>query len=77
MNATQSPSFWQFAWKPVIGLAILGSVVALAAASWSFLRDMGDKSPAYVYYTVTPSDLPIVITERLSARAAPRGPRSM
>ena len=64
MNATQSPSFWQLAWKPVIGLAILGSVVALAAASWSFLRDMGDTSPAYVYYTVTPLDLPIVVTER-------------
>jgi len=64
MNATQSPSFWQLAWKPVIGLAILGSVVALAAASWSFLKDMGDTSPAYVYYTVTPLDLPIVVTER-------------
>ncbi|HUG71075.1 MAG TPA: efflux RND transporter periplasmic adaptor subunit [Pirellulaceae bacterium] len=64
MNATQSPSFWQLAWKPVIGLAILGSVVALAAASWSFLRDMRDTSPAYVYYTVTPLDLPIVVTER-------------
>jgi len=64
MNATQSPSFWRRIWKPVIGFAILGSVVALAAASWSFFSDMGTESPAYVYYTVAPLDLPIVVTER-------------
>ncbi|HRX79387.1 MAG TPA: efflux RND transporter periplasmic adaptor subunit, partial [Pirellulaceae bacterium] len=64
MNATQSPSFWQLAWKPVIGLAILGSVVALATAGWSLLQDMGDTKAAYVYYTVEPMDLPIVVTER-------------
>lgn len=64
MNATQSPSFWQLAWKPVLGLAILGSIVALAAASWSLVQDMGDTTQAYVYYTVEPMDLPIVVTER-------------
>ncbi|MCA9120348.1 MAG: efflux RND transporter periplasmic adaptor subunit [Planctomycetaceae bacterium] len=64
MNATQSPSFWQLAWKPVLGLAILGSVVALAAASWTLLQDMGETTQAYVYYTVEPMDLPIVVTER-------------
>lgn len=64
MNATQSPSFLQLAWKPVIGLGVLGSIVALAATSWTLFQDMGDTSQAYVYYTVQPSDLPIVVTER-------------
>ena len=64
MNATQSPSFWQFAWKPVLALAILASVVVLAAASWSLFQDMGDTTQAFVYYTVEASDLPIVVTER-------------
>ncbi len=48
----------------MIGLAILASIVVLATASWSFFQDMGDTSQAYVYYTVQPSDLPIVVTER-------------
>lgn len=64
MNATQSPSFWRLAWKPVLGLAMLGCVVALASAGWSLYQEMGDTSQAYVYYTVQPSDLPIVVTER-------------
>lgn len=64
MNATQSPSFWQFAWKPVLGLAIAASVVALGFASWTLFEDMGDTAQAYVYYTVEASDLPIVVTER-------------
>lgn len=64
MNATHSPSFLNMIWKPVLGLAIVGSVVALAAASWSLFQDMGDTSQAYVYYTVEPSDLPIIVTER-------------
>ncbi len=64
MNATPSHRLWILAWKPVLGLAILGSFVALAAAGWSFWHDMGDASPTYVYYTVAPLDLPIVVTER-------------
>ena len=48
----------------MLGLAILGSVVALAAASWTLLQDMGETTQAYVYYTVEPMDLPIVVTER-------------
>ena len=64
MNATQSPSFWQRAVKPVLGLAILSSIGVLAAASWSLFEDMGDTSQAFVYYTVQTTDLPIVVTER-------------
>jgi len=64
MNANQSPSFWNQAWKPALGVAILGSLALLAGAVWSIWSDLGEGDQTFVYYTVVNSDLPIVVTER-------------
>ena len=64
MNANQNPSFWQKAWRPVLGVAILASLVILTGAVWSIWSDLGKGSQTFVYYTLKKSDLPIVVTER-------------
>jgi len=55
---------WQRLWKPVLGLAILAGVGFLAAAGWNLFRDLGESSQPFIYYTVTQSDLPLIVTER-------------
>jgi RND family efflux transporter MFP subunit len=69
MSSDQSSSFWKTARTPLLALAIVAAIAVLAVAGWSFLGDFGATQNAYVYYTVTSGDLPIVVTERGSLEA--------
>jgi HlyD family secretion protein len=64
MNATQSASFWQKAWKPALALGLIGSTGLIAVAIGSVWSDLGSGPDNLVYYTVSRADLPIVVTER-------------
>ena len=64
MNADQPTSFLMKAWKPALGVAIFGSLVLLGGTIYSIWSDLGEGNTTFVYYTVSNSDLPIVVTER-------------
>ena len=64
MNTAQAPSFWRKVWKPVLGIFLVAAVVLLGAVGWSMVGDISTNQQAFVLYTVTEADLPIVVTER-------------
>lgn len=64
MNATQALHLWQKARRWAISLAILCGLVAVPVWAWSILSNSSPNQGQYVFYTVTKSDLPIVVTER-------------
>lgn len=64
MNATQFNSIWKKAWKPALGVALVGSVIAIGLAIASVWSDLGRSENEFVYYTATKGALPIVVTER-------------
>ena len=64
MNTAQAPSLWRTVWKPVLGVFFVVAIVLLGAAAWSMVGDMRTNQQAFVLYTVTKADLPIVVTER-------------
>ncbi len=64
MNTAQVSAFWPKVMKPVIGVIIIAAIFLLAAAGWSVVDGMKTNQQAFVLYTVTKADLPIVVTER-------------
>jgi RND family efflux transporter MFP subunit len=64
MHATQSPRFWQKAAKPALAALIVLSLILIVTAIVFVLPDLNDSRPTLVKYTVSLSDLPIVVTER-------------
>ena len=64
MNATQALHLWQRARRWTVGLAILCGVVAVPVWAWSVFSNSNANQGKYVFYEVTKSDLPIVVTER-------------
>lgn len=64
MNATQVLQVWQRARRWLV--LLLGTAAAVAATSWLWDYFSADTSAQdqFVYYSVTKSDLPIVVTER-------------
>lgn len=68
-SSHQNRGLWQQARTPILGLAIVAALGTLGAAGWSLMGDAGGDNVAYVYYTVSRGDLPIVVTERGSLEA--------
>ena len=68
MNAPQAQPPTKKNFGPLILFAILGAVGVLGIATWSFLGSTATDT-AFVTYTVTKGDLPIVITERGNLQA--------
>lgn len=64
MKTAQASSLSSKIWKPALGVGIVAAVLLLGAAAWSTVGDMSTNQQAFVLYTVTPADLPIVVTER-------------
>lgn len=65
MNTAQVRSLSNKIWIPAVAVCVVAAVLLLGAASWGLVGDkLGATQQAFVLYTVTPADLPIVVTER-------------
>jgi RND family efflux transporter MFP subunit len=64
MTRAETRTFLQKARKPLLILLVMAAVCLLGVGVWSTMRDIGESRADLVYYTVSKSDLPIVVTER-------------
>jgi hypothetical protein len=64
MNTVPSPAAWRNVLKPILGISIVAAVAVLLYVAWVTISDSKTNQQAFVLYTVTEADLPIVVTER-------------
>ncbi|MFV1964401.1 MAG: efflux RND transporter periplasmic adaptor subunit [Pirellulaceae bacterium] len=64
MNGGESKSLFWTIRKPALIFLVVVAACVLGVGVWSMMRDLGDSETKFVYYTVSRSDLPIVVTER-------------
>ena len=69
MTVNQNRGLWQKMRTAILGVALFAAVAILGVAAWSLTSNAGSADKAYVLYTVSKGDLPIVITERGSLEA--------
>lgn len=72
MNATQALRLWQRARHWAVGVTILSCLVVAPLGAWSFFASSKGIDNQFVLYSVTKSDLPIVVTERGSLESQVR-----
>lgn len=64
VNSGSAGRLWLKLRVPAIVIVLMGAVITLGVGAWTVLDDWGKPVDEFVYYTVTRTDLPIVVTER-------------
>jgi len=64
MKTAHAPSLSSKLWKPALAVGIVAAILLLGAAASNMMGGIAANQQAFVLYTVTEADLPIVVTER-------------